>query len=164
MLKISINKILPTNSNNVSNICLLINNKIISNNRKYTSSNDKQQDLTYQEKFNIKNEAIVGKRPLYLDAQATTPLDPRVLDSMMPFMVNLFGNPHSRTHAYGWETEHAVEDARKQVADLIGAESKEIIFTSGATESNNIAVKGVARFYDTKKNMLLLHKQNINVF
>ncbi|CAF0922076.1 unnamed protein product, partial [Didymodactylos carnosus] len=90
-------------------------------------------------------------RPLYLDAQATTPMDPRVLDSMLPFMTHLYGNPHSRTHAYGWESEKAVEESREKVARLIGADAKEIIFTSGATESNNIAVKGVARFYKEKK-------------
>ena len=84
-------------------------------------------------------------RPLYLDAQATTPLDPRVLDAMLPYQLGYWGNPHSRTHAYGWESEEAVERARQQVADLIGADPREIIFTSGATESNNIAVKGVAR-------------------
>lgn len=84
-------------------------------------------------------------RPLYLDAQATTPMDPRVMDFMMPYMTTYYGNPHSRTHAYGWESEKAVEDARSKVADLIGADPKEIVFTSGATESNNIAVKGVAR-------------------
>lgn len=94
-------------------------------------------------------------RPLYLDAQATTPLDPRVLDTMMPYMMNLYGNPHSRTHAYGWETEAAVEKARKEVANIIGADPREIIFTSGATESNNITVKGVARFYKSKKNHVI---------
>lgn len=88
-----------------------------------------------------------GKRPIYLDAQATTPTDPRVLDAMLPFLTGLYGNPHSRTHAYGWETEKAVEQARKHVADLIGADPKEIIFTSGATESNNMSIKGVARFF-----------------
>ncbi|EDV58845.1 probable cysteine desulfurase, mitochondrial [Drosophila erecta] len=103
-----------------------------------------------QVRFNIKNEQTEG-RPLYLDAQATTPMDPRVLDAMLPYLTNFYGNPHSRTHAYGWETETAVEKAREQVATLIGADPKEIIFTSGATESNNIAVKGVARFYGTKK-------------
>merc|ERR1719447_37723 len=86
-----------------------------------------------------------------MDAQATTPLDPRVLDAMLPYSINMYGNPHSRTHFYGWEAEDAVETARKQVADLIGADEKEIIFTSGATESNNIAVKGVARFYKSRK-------------
>ncbi len=88
-----------------------------------------------------------GTRPIYLDAQATTPLDPRVLDAMLPFLTGLYGNPHSRTHAYGWEAEKATEQARQHVADLIGADPKEIIFTSGATESNNMSVKGVARFF-----------------
>uniref|UniRef100_A0A915B1G2 cysteine desulfurase n=2 Tax=Parascaris univalens TaxID=6257 RepID=A0A915B1G2_PARUN len=85
-------------------------------------------------------------KPLYLDAQATTPMDPRVIDAMLPYMLTAFGNPHSRTHEYGWDAEEAVEKARQQVANLIGADSREIIFTSGATESNNIAVKGVAHF------------------
>lgn len=88
-----------------------------------------------------------GNRPIYLDMQATTPTDPRVLDAMLPFLTGLYGNPHSRTHAYGWETEQAVEDARAHVASLIGADPKEIIFTSGATESNNMSLKGVARFF-----------------
>merc|ERR1712093_811339 len=88
-----------------------------------------------------------GQRPIYLDMQATTPLDPRVLDAMLPFYAGLYGNPHSRTHAYGWETDKAVEQAREHVASLIGAEPKEIIFTSGATESNNMSIKGVARFF-----------------
>ncbi|XP_055590399.1 cysteine desulfurase, mitochondrial [Uranotaenia lowii] len=101
-------------------------------------------------KFNIQEEAIAG-RPLYLDAQATTPLDPRVLDAMLPYLTSYYGNPHSRTHAYGWESEEAMEKARTQVAKLIGADSKEIVFTSGATESNNISIKGVARFYGAKK-------------
>lgn len=88
-----------------------------------------------------------GSRPIYLDTQATTPTDPRVLDAMLPFYTGLYGNPHSRTHAYGWETEKAIEQARENVARLIGADPKEIIFTSGATESNNMSVKGVARFF-----------------
>uniref|UniRef100_A0A1A8BJ74 Cysteine desulfurase n=1 Tax=Nothobranchius kadleci TaxID=1051664 RepID=A0A1A8BJ74_NOTKA len=94
-------------------------------------------------------------RPLYMDFQATTPMDPRVLDAMLPYQVNYYGNPHSRTHAYGWESETAMENARKQVADLIGADPREIIFTSGATESNNIAIKGVARFYKSKKHHVI---------
>ncbi|KAF8057853.1 NFS1 [Scenedesmus sp. PABB004] len=89
--------------------------------------------------------------PMYLDMQATTPMDPRVLDAMMPYMVDQFGNPHSRTHMYGWESESAVEKARAQVASLLGADPKEIIFTSGATESNNLSLKGVAGFYKDKK-------------
>ncbi|KAG8526660.1 uncharacterized protein KY384_008089 [Bacidia gigantensis] len=88
-----------------------------------------------------------GTRPIYLDMQATTPTDPRVLDAMLPFFTGLYGNPHSRTHAYGWESEKAVEQAREHIANLIGADPKEIIFTSGATESNNMSLKGVARFF-----------------
>jgi cysteine desulfurase len=88
-----------------------------------------------------------GTRPIYLDMQATTPTDPRVLDAMLPFFTGLYGNPHSRTHAYGWETEKATEQAREHIAALIGADAKEIIFTSGATESNNMSIKGVARFF-----------------
>lgn len=103
-----------------------------------------------EKKYSIKDEVLDG-RPLYLDAQATTSMDPRVLDAMMPYMTAYYGNPHSRTHAYGWESEGAMEKARSQVANLIGADPKEIIFTSGATESNNISVKGVARFYGAKK-------------
>eukprot|EP01116_Phalansterium_solitarium_P008403 TRINITY_DN2226_c0_g2_i1.p1 TRINITY_DN2226_c0_g2~~TRINITY_DN2226_c0_g2_i1.p1 ORF type:complete len:503 (-),score=178.42 TRINITY_DN2226_c0_g2_i1:1256-2725(-) len=94
-------------------------------------------------------------RAIYLDMQATTPMDPRVLDAMLPFMTEGYGNPHSRTHIYGWEAEKAVENARQQVARLIGADEKEVVFTSGATESNNIAIKGVARFYKEKKKHLI---------
>lgn len=95
------------------------------------------------------------KLPVYLDYQATTPCDPRVLEKMLPFFSEKFGNPHSRSHAYGWAAEEATEVAREQVADLIGADAKEIIFTSGATESNNIAIKGVAHFYKDKKNHII---------
>ncbi|XP_021890488.1 cysteine desulfurase, mitochondrial [Carica papaya] len=90
-------------------------------------------------------------RPLYLDMQATSPVDPRVIDAMLPFYLSRYGNPHSRTHLYGWESDHAVEAAREQVAALIGASPKEIVFTSGATESNNISIKGVMHFYKDKK-------------
>ncbi|XP_047310469.1 cysteine desulfurase, mitochondrial [Impatiens glandulifera] len=98
----------------------------------------------------MKGVKIAG-RPLYLDMQATSPMDPRVLDSMLPFLMSRYGNPHSRTHVYGWESEAAVEKAREQIAALINASPKEIIFTSGATESNNISVKGVMHFYKDKK-------------
>eukprot|EP00252_Welwitschia_mirabilis_P013429 TRINITY_DN29535_c0_g1_i1.p1 TRINITY_DN29535_c0_g1~~TRINITY_DN29535_c0_g1_i1.p1 ORF type:complete len:458 (-),score=67.80 TRINITY_DN29535_c0_g1_i1:205-1578(-) len=93
----------------------------------------------------------IGGRPLYLDMQATSPVDPRVLDAMLPYYVTFYGNPHSRTHLYGWESDAAVEKAREQVAALVGASPKEIVFTSGATESNNISVKGVMRFLRGKK-------------
>jgi cysteine desulfurase len=93
--------------------------------------------------------------PVYLDYQSTTPMDKRVLDSMLPYFTNKFGNPHSRTHSYGWEAEAAVDIAREQVAELINANEKEVIFTSGATESNNIAIKGVARFYKEKRNHII---------
>jgi len=78
-------------------------------------------------------------------------MDPRVLDAMMPYLTGMYGNPHSKTHAYGWEAEAASEAARAQVAALIGADAKEIVFTSGATESNNMSIKGIAHFYGDKK-------------
>ncbi|KAA0197035.1 Trna splicing protein [Fasciolopsis buskii] len=102
-----------------------------------------------------KNKSTTELRPVYFDVQATTPVDPRVLDAMLPYYVCNFGNPHSRTHAYGWLCEAAVEKARKQVADLINADPKEIIFTSGATESNNLSIKGVANFYAPRKQHLI---------
>ncbi|KAF5219493.1 hypothetical protein ECC02_007538 [Trypanosoma cruzi] len=94
-------------------------------------------------------------RPLYLDFQATTPLDPRVLDRMLPYLTERYGNPHSRTHRYGWTAEDAVEKARAEVADLIGTSPKGVFFTSGATESNNIAIKGVAYYNKSKKNHII---------
>lgn len=93
--------------------------------------------------------------PIYMDYQSTTPCDPRVVEKMLPYFTEKFGNPHSRSHKYGWEAEEACEIARGEVARLIGATEKEVVFTSGATESNNLAIKGAAKFYgDQKKHIV----------
>ncbi|WP_396269251.1 IscS subfamily cysteine desulfurase [Ideonella sp.] len=96
--------------------------------------------------------------PIYMDYGATTPVDPRVVDVMVPWLREHFGNPASRSHAWGWEAEEAVEKARQQVADLIGADPREIVWTSGATESNNLAIKGAAHFYASKGKHLITVK------
>ncbi|HRE15897.1 MAG TPA: IscS subfamily cysteine desulfurase [Rhodocyclaceae bacterium] len=109
------------------------------------------------------------KLPIYLDYSATTPTDPRVAEKMIPFLVEKFGNPASRSHSYGWEAEEAVEHAREQVAALVNADAKEIVWTSGATESNNLAIKGAANFYAGTKGKHIItvkteHKAVLDTF
>jgi len=96
--------------------------------------------------------------PIYMDYGATTPVDQRVVDKMIPWLREHFGNPASRSHAWGWEAEAAVENAREEVARLVGADPREIIWTSGATESNNLALKGAAQFYKTRGKHLITVK------
>jgi cysteine desulfurase len=98
------------------------------------------------------------KLPVYLDYSATTPVDPRVAQKMIPYLTEFFGNPASRSHAFGWKAEEAVEEARAHVAALLGADPKEIVWTSGATEGNNLAIKGAAHFYRTKGKHLVTQK------
>src|SRR5262245_31464928 len=98
------------------------------------------------------------KFPIYLDYSATTPVDPRVAQKMIPYLTEHFGNPASRSHAFGWDAEKAVEEAREHVAALINADPKEIVWTSGATEGNNLAIKGAANFYRTKGKHIITQK------
>lgn len=98
------------------------------------------------------------KFPVYLDYSATTPIDPRVVEAMLPYLTEKFGNPASRSHQYGWEAEAAVENARAEVAALVNADPKEIVWTSGATEANNLAIKGAANFYQSKGKHLITVK------
>ena len=100
----------------------------------------------------------MSQHPIYLDYSATTPVDPRVAEKMIPYLTELFGNPASRSHAYGWEAEEAVETARAEVAKLVNCDPKEIVWTSGATESNNLAIKGAAHFYKTRGNHIVTVK------
>ncbi|HSN21326.1 MAG TPA: IscS subfamily cysteine desulfurase [Usitatibacter sp.] len=100
----------------------------------------------------------MNRKPIYLDYSATTPVDPRVAEKMIPWITEHFGNPASRSHAYGWEAEEAVENARAEVAKLVNCDPKEIVWTSGATESDNLALKGAAHFYKTKGRHLITVK------
>jgi cysteine desulfurase len=116
----------------------------------------------------IFDESIEMKQPIYLDYSATTPVDPRVAEKMIPYLTEMYGNPASRSHSYGWTAEEAVENARVEVAKLMNCDEKEIVWTSGATESINLAVKGAAQFYKTKgKHIITLkteHKATLDTF
>jgi len=103
----------------------------------------------------LAGSSLMSSDQIYLDYQSTTPCDSRVLEKMLPYFSGIFGNPHSRNHLHGWMAEEAVETARQQIADVIGADEREVIFTSGATESNNMAIKGVAAFYQDQKNHIV---------
>ena len=102
---------------------------------------------------------MTARHPIYLDYSATTPVDPRVAEKMIPYLTEHFGNPASRSHSFGWEAETAVEDAREEVAKLVNADPREIVWTSGATESNNLAIKGAAHFYALSKGKHLITLQ-----
>lgn len=116
---------------------------------------------TFPEILELRHKYAQGlKLPIYMDYQATTPMDPRVLEAMLPYFKEKFGNPHSRTHVFGHEAEEGMELARKNIASLIGAAPKEIIFTSGATESNNLAIKGAMHFYSKKKHLVALETEH----
>jgi cysteine desulfurase len=97
----------------------------------------------------------LARKPIYLDYSSTTPIDPRVAEKMIPFITEHFGNPASRSHSFGWTAEEAVEEARDEVAKLVNADPREIVWTSGATESNNLAIKGASHFYNTKGKHIL---------
>lgn len=118
---------------------------------------------TYNNELSIPSEFYKSesKMPTYLDSQSTTSVDPRVIKAMTPYFSTYFGNPHSRTHKYGWESSDAVENAREKVANVVGAQPSEIIFTSGATESNNLAIKGLAYYENSRSESTKIKKNHI---
>lgn len=123
--------------------------------KRFFAQNQSQTvSVDFDNKSSQLKKELGQSRGIYLDTQATTPLDFRVFDAMLPYMTNMYGNPHSKSHEYGWEVETAVSEARGKIASLINAQPKEIIFTSGATESNNFALKGLAKFYKKKKHII----------
>lgn len=155
-----------TNVKNLKNIyksnCKFISNYFFTNNKNnYNSYILKGNPFkTLNKTFcsynnHMYNNKDKSERTIYLDFQSTTPIAPEVLDAMMPFMTEKYGNPHSKSHIYGWETDKIVEDSRAKIAKLIKADPKEIIFTSGATESNNLAIKGVAEFNKDRKKHII---------
>ena len=111
--------------------------------------------LSYPTDQNQKTCVLLDNTRIYLDNQSTTPCDPRVLEAMLPYFIEEYGNPHSRNHSFGWAAEEAVETARGQIAQILNADPREIVFTSGATESNNLALKGVAYFHKDRKNHII---------
>ncbi|KAM0687140.1 cysteine desulfurase [Conglomerata obtusa] len=133
------------------------------NNVTHEKEQNKDKNSTIKRKHGNEDNNINDKpttKHIYLDYQATTPIDPRVLDSMLPYLTTYFGNPSSRTHKFGWDAESAVNKARSEVATLIGARPDEIFFVSGATEANNIALKGIARFKMAEMNDTLIEEEN----
>jgi hypothetical protein len=106
---------------------------------------------------------MTAKTPIYLDYSATTPIDPRVAEKMIPYITEHFGNPASRSHPFGWTAEEAVEEARDEVAKLVNADPREIVWTSGATESNNLAIKGAANFYSGTKGKHIITASNVYI-
>ena len=122
--------------------------------------------LSYLSNINLKIPQQLLPKTLFFDYQSTTPVDPKVLESMIPYFSKKFGNAHSLNHSYGWEAKSAVKKARSQIASLINCSPSEIIFTSGATESNNLAIKGLAEFYKQKKHIIttqIEHKCVLNI-